>query len=362
MKVLDITQQHKPDNSIELITRIQDKSDLVMNFKGASELPFVYDCIFLSLYLQAMQEDSDLTMPEQYSVSSALVKNLEYLQTIFSEWFDTTLSPADVKVNMVTHTRKGEGVAALFSGGVDSFYTYLKKERQITHLFLCLGLDIQLEEHEKLNAAVKTFSEFAKHHNKQLLIVRTNFRHVFPNFNSTIQHAAIFTAQILAFGLEKLYIPASHCLDELFPWGSHLLTDHLLSNGITAVEHHGATARTQKTQFIARNQSALDSLRVCNASEQFNCGRCEKCLRTMFVLELLGKQSACLPKLADSHSSFDKLRIYKPNQLVFWRDNYELAQHTQNAYLAKRSKAIVRGYQWRTWLREGVGMLKGKYR
>lgn len=362
MKVLAIKQQLQPDNSFEVITEIQDKPDLVMNFQGASELPCINDCIFLSLYLQAMQEDSDLTIPDEYPISSVLVDNLEYLQTIFSEWFDNDLSPADIEVNTKTPSYQGKNVVALFSGGVDSFYTYLKKEHQITHLFLCLGLDIQLEEHDKLKTAIETFSKFAKQHDKKLIIVRTNFRYVFPGFNSVIQHAAIFTAQVLAFGFEKLYIPASHCLDELFPWGSHLLTDRLLSNGITMVEHHGATRRTRKTQFIANYQPALDSLRICNASQLFNCGRCEKCLRTMFVLELLGKKSACLPSLIETKLNFEKLRIYKPNQYVFWRDNFELATEMKNDYLAQRSKAIIRGYRWRTWLREGIGMLKGKSR
>ena len=68
------------------------------------------------------------------------------------------------------------------------------------------------------------------------------------------------------------------------------MTDPLWSGSVT-VEHRGAGAdRTQKVAALVDEEAAWRTLRVCwrNPEQAYNCGECEKCLRTMTTLEAYG--------------------------------------------------------------------------
>ena len=73
----------------------------------------------------------------------------------------------------------------------------------------------------------------------------------------------------------------------------------LLSSSRLSVVHDGASfARIERTSFIAHSDVALETLHVCwQDYSQGNCSRCQKCLRTMAALDLLG--------VRDRATSFD---------------------------------------------------------
>jgi len=360
MKVISIAETKINDCTIEVIVKISGKKDLILTFQGAERLPFINDCIFLTLYIQSMQEGTELVFPKNHPVSDVLVDNMAKHQQIFCQWYPKKLSAISTDVELAQCSPAIKGAVSLFSGGIDSFYTYVDKQEELTHVFLCLGLDIQLEEKEKIKLATEQYTAFAKANNKQLLIVSTNIRHVFPDGNRPIQHAALFSGLVIAYGLKVLYIPASHNIDELFPWGSHILTDPLLSNGVTKIVHHGAISRTAKTVVISQHQEAIDTIRICNSSEEFNCGECEKCIRTMFALAVLRQEAECLPPLSEKITFLKQVKIFKDSQYSFWLDNYQLAISHNQLQLANFARKIIRSYQWRQWLKQGIKLLRGK--
>ena len=62
-----------------------------------------------------------------------------------------------------------------------------------------------------------------------------------------------------------------------------------------------------KVRKIASYPLALQNLRVCtDIIPEYNCGKCEKCLRTMIALEIVGALGSCstLPQAID----LDRLR------------------------------------------------------
>ena len=69
------------------------------------------------------------------------------------------------------------------------------------------------------------------------------------------------------------------------------------------IVHDGCEAdRPQKMAVVARSSTALEHLRVCNKqSAGYNCGHCEKCLRTMVNLRLVDALGRCptLPGVLD---------------------------------------------------------------
>jgi hypothetical protein len=77
----------------------------------------------------------------------------------------------------------------------------------------------------------------------------------------------------------------------VLPWGSNPVTDGLLSSDAFKIVHDGASfTRIDKVNEIANWPEALRYLRVCWQGEQKdrNCGRCEKCIRTILNFRVLG--------------------------------------------------------------------------
>jgi len=71
---------------------------------------------------------------------------------------------------------------------------------------------------------------------------------------------------------------------------------------------------------------ALDNLRVCweNRFGRYNCGVCEKCIRTMLNLEAAGMIEKCKSfKRRLSYSDVENLPIADMRDRIFARGNYE---------------------------------------
>jgi hypothetical protein len=77
--------------------------------------------------------------------------------------------------------------------------------------------------------------------------------------------------------------------------GSHPLVDPYYSSSDLRIQHDGITlSRIEKTRLVAEWDIALRNLRVCNNTtfirpDMLNCGRCEKCVRTMLTFLAIGK-------------------------------------------------------------------------
>jgi hypothetical protein len=68
---------------------------------------------------------------------------------------------------------------------------------------------------------------------------------------------------------------------------------------------------SDKTAIVARSSLAMETLRPCaGPSADYNCGRCEKCLRTMLDLTLAGalERSHTLPHEIDPEALRESLR------------------------------------------------------
>jgi hypothetical protein len=103
-------------------------------------------------------------------------------------------------------------------------------------------------------------------------------------------------ALLLSPRFAKVYVPASQTYAQLFPLAPHPVLDPLWSNDTTAIVLDGCEAsRIDKARRIAGCELALASLRVCyeNRAGAYNCGRCEKCLRTMLNLYIAGALARC---------------------------------------------------------------------
>jgi hypothetical protein len=224
-------------------------------------------------------------------------------QEAFATWYPDRLRPVDLGSH---RSRRGgnraAGVGCFFTGGVDSFHSVLANRERLTHLVFVHGFDVPLEGLPALRADVTEHVQAAALElGLSLIEVETNL-HDFSDtrqspWGTTYHGVALATvAHLLSGVLGEVLIGATHAYADLFPYGSHPLTDPLLSSSGLRLVHHGCEAdRVEKVIACAASPVALRHLRVCweNRDGTYNCGTCKKCLRTMIALEIAGNLEGC---------------------------------------------------------------------
>lgn len=259
------------------------------------------------------------------TIDSELMESSSELMEWWRYWFPA-MQVVPVRCTSIVHRQNQTPTrtAQFFSGGVDSFFTLLrhidnKDQIQVNDLLVGWGFDIPLNESVAFEKVTKSLSAIAKNTETKLVTFSTNIRDT--RFGRELPWGAIghgSAMAALALLLDNLYsrvlIPSTDGYRETGPWGSHATTDHYYSSSTMRIIHDGAAySRLQKVELIATSPIPLGALRVCWRSQaDINCGRCEKCLRTMLALELCG----ALRKAATfSHAQLDLglvKRIYCP--------------------------------------------------
>jgi len=232
-------------------------------------------------------------------LSPALVASLDRLQQIYCAW-----QPGCSRISVhgptaiVPDKPSGGRVASFFSGGVDSFHTLLKHQDEITDLVFVHGLDIQLEDRELRDRSSTMIRSVGSELGKQVVEIETNLLSLLkPYVPYLVGYGAALAAigHLLSPAPHRLYVASQHPYSDLRPCGSHPLTDPLWSSERVEFLHDGAEAtRVEKVESIAGHAIALRTLRVCwETTGEYNCGHCEKCLRTMLNLAAVGALDRC---------------------------------------------------------------------
>ncbi len=299
--------------------------------------------------LPAMAVGGRLSIPGP--LSPQLLRALPDVQAVLehlameSPLMDRRLQPVDVS-NTDDADRPldpAAGIGTFFSGGIDSWQTLLANP-DITDLIYVHGFDIAIDQPQASATVESRLADTARRRGKPLRIVRTDLRRLLDRYAVwDIAHGPVMAAVALLFApsCERILIPSSNPYTALEPRGSHPLHDHLWSTEWCRIEHHGAhLTRAEKTEQVAPCQDALDVLRVCwRDVDRYNCGRCEKCLRTMVALDAIGALGRC-PTFAVplDLNAVANLNFPISELSVWWRDNLALARR-QNAR-AKLLQAI----------------------
>jgi hypothetical protein len=239
--------------------------------------------------------------------SARLVSALPTIVDILAAWNPQLTRVSFPSLIPVASRRSSSGrVGVFFSGGVDSLYSFLKHRDEITDLIFVHGFDIPLANVELRRRAAAQVEAVASEFGIGVVQVETNLKLVLDTFVGwgPVAHGSGLAAvgHLLAPAFERLYIASSCHYTDIFPWGTHPLLDPLWSSEVLEFVHDGCAARRmEKVDFIAGFDTALSNLRVCLWADDVafepggasNCGRCEKCLRTMVSLEAAGKLSQC---------------------------------------------------------------------
>jgi hypothetical protein len=249
-----------------------------------------------ALLLPAMKLGEDLVI--EGSISARLHAGMTEIIRTIAAW-DAGLKPVRVIADELAPDPAAAGVTgAFFSGGVDSFYTYLKHKcdpQPITHLMLAKGYDIDRRDGRLWDATVHNLEQIAKEEQVTLVQIDSNVRSLTdPILSWTYSHGGALAgaAMCLRRGISRMYIASSADAEHQARRGSHLTIDQLWSTEALSFIHDGweASRMDKIDRHIARSPLALRYLRVCyiNKNGSYNCGECEKCLRTMVSLQAAG--------------------------------------------------------------------------
>lgn len=285
-----------------------------------------------ALLIPSMRMGEDLIIKGK--ISKELYDGMHKIMELFLSW-NIGLKPIEIIADeLVTDTANPTITATFFSGGVDSFYTYLKhkkdKKDPVTHLLLVKGYDIDSRNENLWKATLKNIQKVAKAEKAELIVAESNLRTLIDPifvFFWDYYHGGCLAAAALCLrkGIKQVYVPSSLPASEQVPWGTHLDADAYWSTEKIKFSHDGGEAsRVDKINWeIAKSPTALKYLRVCYMNEvgAFNCGACEKCLRTMINLYAAGvlDKAKTFPHTIDP-KKVAVMKIDKNNQELH-RDN-----------------------------------------
>jgi len=203
-----------------------------------------------------------------------------------------------------------ERAGFFFSGGIDALSTLVvnRLEYPSTHpgsikdgLLVC-GLEIQ--DPVIFGFVLDSLRVLAEDANISLIPIFTNIRSLGPDEDNVFwgefwrkefmgaTFAAI--AHVFAKRLNRVSINSSDVVPDIVPYGTHPLIDPCFSSSDLRIRHEGiALSRLEKTRLVSTWNLALQHIRVCNDTQLYrpsrlNCGKCEKCIRTMLALKALG--------------------------------------------------------------------------
>jgi hypothetical protein len=336
MKVSNIQLQIE-DNSI-LLT-----ADCTIRSFGSDKVYFKFDRKFenfifadagpfaASLLIPSMKLGEDLVVDGE--LSEKQYSDMQCIMEIMLTW-DIGLKP----ISIIAHTIKKDThspteSASFFSGGVDSFYTYLKNKNsdkeKIKYFILANGYDISLDNQKLWEMACGTVKAIAREEQVEVITVESNIRDLIePIIPWDYTHGGCLTALGLALRkkINTVFIASSYAYTQLFPWGSHPTTDHFWNTETIQFHHDGANVnRFEKVRYISNYPVVQDNLRVCyrNKKDKYNCGTCDKCIRTMIALHISGtlNQSKTFPHNIDP-ALIRHMKIDGEHGAMFQEENF----------------------------------------
>lgn len=207
----------------------------------------------------------------------------------------------------------GGRVGLFFSTGVDSFYSLLRHSDEISDLIYLAGFDVTAGDWTHYQATAAAARQIAAHYGKRLILVETDVRRFTDSYVFWgLAHGAVMAGigHLLGPQFQRIYIAASLDRPNQIQWGTHPQLDPNWSSERLEFAHDGSDVRRiDKVACLAQDEFALGSLRVClhPPGKKPNCGRCEKCVRTMIALQAVGALERC-PTFA---APLDLRRVYR---------------------------------------------------
>lgn len=313
---------------------------------------------FISLAALPAMLHGDHAIQVNGKVDPIFLANLEKIFTVFSQ--RRRCQPIKI-LGAETGAQENtwsDGVATLFSLGVDSWYTTLLHEEELTDLILILGYDVPLEEEAYAKELVVAAENAAQALKKRLVLVETNARafissqHSWTDGQSAVSAAAI---HLLSGHLQRMYFPSTYTYNDMRSSWSRPVLEPYWSGSSVEFLYDGADAnRFQKTQRLVSDHRAMGAFRVCHhiPKRKFNCGKCSKCLVNLANLRACG--------VVEGNDNFEQTldlkrlsgwKVVTKVHLAYLRETVEYLRAQRNdPELLNALESLMRHPMWLNWI------------
>jgi len=321
-----------------------------------------YGDSFLIMALTASMLEGTALVLDGLAASPRLIENLYHVQDIYSSW-NRQYRKVPIEAASRQPGPPTREILSMYSGGLDSMYTLVKHQGELTGVVMVAGFDMEPSQDERRTARQRN-ERLLRDRGLQLRYVGTNQRlwGQMHRVNRFFVYSSYLASSALLLGAARLYITAGVAYG--FPTfdGCQPYLDPLWSNGRTEVRHTGAElTRAEKLVEIVKHPDLLNGLRVCFRSQNENCGRCGKCMRTMIALRILGIQGPFSRML--TLKEIGNLPLPDEHDLHFAADNAQLAAERGDRATLGAIKSAIRKYdRQKTLLHFDRGFLGGMLR
>ena len=318
-----------------------------------------------------MHLGENIQISDDFPVSPQLRKNIQVIQKTYALWneyyranFGMVFNQVSVLGGFDVPPVANSDTVSFFSGGIDGLDTLLRRIEDVDYFLFVQGIDMQLEN-ELYFDVFEELEKFIGSLGKRLLPIKTNIRFLGHYYGVRWQSCCAgsgLASIALAGGFRTCFVASTNSHNIFYPDGSNVITDPLWGNGETEIIYDGGEfRRIEKTQHIVNEApAALDILRVCWQDKGYNCGACDKCLRTMLTLRLLGASARTLPKI--TRKDLDKirsLRFYREDDLEFHKEIMELAIQVGDKEAIKALLPPIRRFRVRKLAKEFAALVRG---
>ena len=249
-------------------------------------------------------------------------------------WYGPPRKPVHIEAQREadsTTLRPMRVTGSFLSGGVDSLatlranrlnfplaHTGAIRDGLIVHGFDIGGTAKAGVEEDCFEQALTTLQPIAMDAEASLIPVYTNIRYLDDDVRFWMYefHGAALAsvAHALANRFAMVLIASGFDISNMSPSGSHPLIDPNCSSTELQIGHDGVRfSRLDKIRLIADWEIALQNLRVCTENRpcMLNCGECEKCIRTMTELQVVGRlaDTQVFPERVVSKEMLDSITI-----------------------------------------------------
>lgn len=345
---LEEVRQSEDSHRIDLSIRLGDEQhQLFFSSKDAS-LKFDLDALLTFTLPVCMVEQADWT-PEG-PINQVIWHNLPQIMDFFQAWKPHLYRPKLPNITPVVrpvNTQTGSGL--FFTGGVDSFFTLYKHLDQITHLVYIHGLEMSLDNLPLRNQISQMLRKVGTELGKNVIEIETNIRKFSSNFaGRRITHGfeLVGFAFLLQNFFNRVWISDGVTYDQIIPQSLHPEVTSLLESQVMGISFVGNDlTRLEKTAILSRQTDFLSekpkeffqvtpeqsklmmqTLRICNENRggAYNCGKCEKCLRTMIDLRLVNALDQCTTiKTPLDLNRIARLDIPKESHKIFLQNSLQ---------------------------------------
>ncbi|MCF8052786.1 MAG: hypothetical protein K9L59_16210 [Desulfobacterales bacterium] len=323
----------QPDRDVFIETEAKFSGDLSVHLQ-----PFVVGCLVPALHF------GERRIAVDGSICPYLLEGLETVMALMQLWSGGAMQPLLIEPAGGDPPPEAEAPRAgmLLSGGIDSLaalrlatlrygagHPARPRDALLVHGFDIGGVVERGAKYPVFERAKNAMAPVADEAGMEMIPVYTNLRHLCDDRDLWLNFffGAVLAAVAHAFGrrMDLVYIASSYDLAHLHPCGSHPLLDPAFSSfGLRICHRDTALSRMEKLKIVSQWRTALDNLRVClaNVSDRLNCGRCEKCVRTMTGLAALGRLDATAAFVEDDVdcSMFDAFKIVIRERGLFYEE------------------------------------------